>query len=416
MDAAPDPGTTRPAAHWCTRFVSLSAAVLVLAAGAVATGPATPRLVRTASSWSIAAHAAGPGSAPALASPTAPLPLTARLRPASAAISELGCSVVGGLRICSHGNDAALPGTAAAGEGGSGQTSTASTRIGCYGDGHSGPRIQAVYARPVTAADRLSAMLPSFRGWAGALEKAVDDSAHQTNGARHLRFATRPTSGGCTLDVLSVALPASAFASLTATISALQHQGLDSKGTKYLVWSDASGYCGIASMYDDATAGAGNLNNGAYPTYARIDRRCWGYAEAHEVVHMLGGVQKGAPHATAGFHCHDANDLMCYDDGTAGSQQVSTCASAQATLLDCHHDDYFSTAPARASWLATHWNVAGSAFLSPSWTDPAPAASPSPQPTPPADTAPAAGPGPSPSPQPLPPLAIPSLPPLGIAS
>lgn len=375
--------------------------------------------VTTVTAVTAAALSIAPLSASASGRAAAPLrPTTAALaiRPTIRTGTELVCSRLTTLRLCTHGDDARGPWQSAAGEGSGQQTSTASTRVGCYGDGHSGARIQAVYARPVTATDRLSAMLPTFRGWAGALEKTIDDSAHQTSGARHLRFVTRPTSGGCSLDVLSVALPASAFDSLTATISALQHQGLDTKGTKYLVWSDASGYCGIASMYDDATAGTGNLNNGAYPTYARIDRRCWGYAEAHEVVHMLGSVQKGAPHATAGFHCRDGNDLMCYDDGSAGSRQVSTCASSQATLLDCQHDDYFSTAPARGSWLATHWNVAGSAFLSPTWTDSGPAATASPQPSPPADGNPPTDPGQSPSTQPLPPLAIPSLPPLGLAS
>lgn len=290
------------------------------------------------------------------------------------AVADLSCGLVGRLKVCSHGDDSRLHSTTAAGEGTGSPTSTSSTRIGCYGDGHTGARIQAVYARPSTASDRLTTLLPSFRGWAGALEKAVDDSAHQTGGARHVRFATRPSGTGCTLDVISLALPAGAFSSLTATISALQQAGLDAKGTKYLIWSEGTGYCGIASMYDDAGAASSNLNNGANPTYARIDHRCWGYAEAHEVVHMLGGVQKSAPHATAGFHCRDGRDLMCYDDGSAGSRQQSVCGTSQAELLDCRHDDYFSTATVRGSWLSSHWNVAASAFLSPDWSDPQPGA------------------------------------------
>lgn len=287
--------------------------------------------------------------------------------------ADVACSLVGSLRLCSHGDDAAV---AAGGEASSQQLSTASTRIGCYGDGRSGSRVQAVYARPVGAANRLGSYQSSFRGWAGALEKAVNDSAHQTGGARHIRFATTASGSGCVLDVRAVALPANAFTSFAATVSALQRQGLDAPNVKYLIWSEASGVCGMASAYEDSSPSKDNLNNGLYPTYARVDRKCWGYAETHELTHMLGGVQKGAPHATAGLHCRDGRDVMCYADGTAGSRQVSVCAAAQARLLDCRHDDYFSTAPPAGSWLATHWNIANSGFLAPGWTEPAAQAAP----------------------------------------
>jgi hypothetical protein len=60
---------------------------------------------------------------------------------------------------------------------------------------------------------------------------------------------------------------------------------------------------------------------------------------------------------------------MCYADGTPanpldGSGLAFPCAgSPSAELLDCGGDDYFSQSPAPGSWLAGHWNVAGSAFL-----------------------------------------------------
>ena len=342
-------------------------------------------------------------SGPASAAPSA----VSRIGRLALPAAEITCGLVGDVPLCSHGDDGRLAPQASAGEGSRQQAGTASTRIGCYGNGRTGARVQTVYARPIGAPDRLPSMRASFRGWAGAIDKAVDDSAHQTRGARHVRFVTKPTAEGCELDIASVSLPPNAFASFNATVSALQQRGMAATGVKYLVWSDAKTLCGMASSYADSSPGASNANNGLYPTYARVDRSCWGYAETHELTHMLGGVQKDAPNATAGFHCRDASDVMCYDDGTTGSQQISSCTSSQSRLLDCRHDDYFSTAPVRDSWLAGHWNVAQSSFLSPVWSSQETAPAPAPAPAEPAGSSQdgtGSEPAPTPSPTPLLPL------------
>lgn len=229
----------------------------------------------------------------------------------------------------------------------------------------------------------------------------------RTGGRRHVRFATTPGTS-CQLTVLNVVLPDSAFGSFRATIDALEVRGFNAPASKYLVWADAVGVCGMATTYADDSPGPDNLNNSGYPAYGRIDRRCWGKVETHELVHMLGGVQRSARNATAGFHCSDGHDVMCYDDGTAGSTQKSVCAREWAQLLDCRSDDYFSVAPPTGSYLATHWNTARSSFLAAASTEAAP---PSPRP---ASPAPSASPTPTPAPLmpdvELPPL--PSLPPV----
>lgn len=357
----------------------------------------------------LAALALAGGGGVLAASPAAvqtPLSPAGPARTLTSTVTGLACANVDRLRLCSHGDDAALRPSTAAGEKGA-QAATSSTRIGCYGDGTSGARVVAAYLRPTGSVDRFAQYVDRFRGWAGAVEKSVDDSAHQTKGARHVRFATTPGSS-CSLQIVRLTLPADAFSSFTGTVQALQKRGFDHEGSKYLLWTDASGYCGVASTYDDDKLGSDNLNNGRLPTYARVDRTCWGYAEGHEVMHMLGGISPHAPHATAGFHCNDGSDLMCYDDGSARSTQHPVCGSAQARLFDCRHDDYFSTAPTRGSWLAGHWNVAFSSFLSPAWTESAPPApAPSAAPTPGTED-PSVGSNPSSSPRP-----IVSLPPLG---
>jgi hypothetical protein len=263
-------------------------------------------------------------------------------------------------QLCSHGDDARMaPARAAGGGGRSGtRTPTGSSRIGCYGDGVSGPRVQAVYAYPSDRPNRLDQLTPYLRRWAAGVDTQFDHSAVQTGGHRHVRYVA--TAGPqCTLDVLPVALSNSDLATLTDTITGLRRRGLNQAARKYLIWADTSVLCGIATTYRDDQPGQANLNNGYGPQYARIDHPCWGYAEAHELLHTLGGVQTSAPHATAGGHCRDGADLMCYPDGTAGATpQTKACREAQQLWFDCNHDDYYS------------------AFLAATWSEPAPPAAP----------------------------------------
>jgi len=153
---------------------------------------------------------------PAAASSQLPAPVGrittavgAQVTAAARAATGLACQAVGTLKVCSHGDDAELQPSSAAGERGS-QASTSSTKVGCYGDGVSGPRVVAAYLRPEGSVDHFAQYAGKFRGWAGAIETAINASAHQTKGARHLRFATTPGSG-CSLRILRLTLPASAF-------------------------------------------------------------------------------------------------------------------------------------------------------------------------------------------------------------
>lgn len=207
-------------------------------------------------------------AAPPVAAPRTPAAAPV-VRARGVAVPGLVCDMVSGLQLCSHGDDEHLGEASTAQGGPSSSSSTSSTKIGCYSGG---PLVQAVYARPVEAPDRYSSTLASFRGWAGAVEKTVDDSARKTKGARHVRFASVASGQSCTLSVLRVTLPAKAFASFNDTVGALRDLGLDKVDVKYLVWADAKGYCGIASTYADDSAAADNANNGRYPSYARIDR------------------------------------------------------------------------------------------------------------------------------------------------
>jgi hypothetical protein len=236
----------------------------------------------------------------------------------------------------------------------------------CEGDGTSGYRIQAIYARPADRPDRSASVVPSIPGWAAQADDAFADSAATMGGSRRLRFVTNPD---CTLDVDVVTLSAASGGSFQTMIEELRALGYTRSDRKYLVWMDEVGaYCGIAQMYPDDRSAQTNWNNGGVPMFARVDSACWGHGgsssstEAHEIVHTLGGVQSSAPHATGNGHCTDEYDVMCYVDGQGVTMQYP-CPSSQAGLLDCGHDDYFHLAPPAGSYLAEHWNVANNRFL-----------------------------------------------------
>jgi hypothetical protein len=278
---------------------------------------------------------------------------------------------VGNRIACTHGPDPApagvtlgrRPTTAELVQTTSSSSSTSSTGgiVPCYGDGVSGPRVQVVYARAADVADRFADIASLVTTWVGGLDTVFAESAAQTGGIRHVRWVT---DSACNLTVQRVQLSTSGDDSFTNTISELQAAGLNRTDRKYLVWMDSSVYCGIAELVTDDQPGSTNRNN-VGPNFARIDSICWGQsnsAEAHELMHVLGGVQYSAPHSSGAGHCTDENDRMCYSDHS-GLAMSYMCPSSNERLLDCNHDDYFNTAPASGSYLATHWNSASSVFL-----------------------------------------------------
>jgi len=260
---------------------------------------------------------------------------------------------------------------------GDGPTHAAGTPgIGCYGDGQDGQRVQAIYAVPADQPDRYDQVAPFIRQWAAETDAVFQASAAQTGGIRRIRFLT---DASCNLVVTRAALSPWGDDTFEDTIVELEAQGFDRSDRKYLVWMDSTELCGIATYYVDSRVSADNYNNGPAgvpASFSRIDSGCWGLAsrgqsvEAHELMHSLGAVLPNAPNGTLYGHCSDDDDLMCYADGSPLLVLRSVCPSDQEPLFDCEHDDYFSTAPPTASWLATHWNGAANSFLATTFTSP----------------------------------------------
>jgi hypothetical protein len=247
-------------------------------------------------------------------------------------------------------------------------TVSAGTSIACIGDGVSGNRVQALYAHGSDVGSRYDAVLPLIRRYAADADYAINVSAGKSGSGRRVRFVTQPD---CALSVQRVALSPSGVDGFSAMTSELKAKGFDRSDRKYLIWVDAAvGICGLGQMYLDDRAGGDNRNNRG-SMYARVDAPCWDYAEVHELIHTLGGVQDSSPNSTRAGHCVDENDTMCYVDTSKRATQV-VCSSAPSWEVDCGLDDYFNAAPTAGSYLDTSWNTSRSSFLEGGPAPPAP--------------------------------------------
>ncbi|MFL5799529.1 MAG: IPT/TIG domain-containing protein [Actinomycetota bacterium] len=240
--------------------------------------------------------------------------------------------------------------------------------VPCVGDGTTGNRVQAVYAHLSTKPDHFSTVAPLIRTWAAQANEAFNASAAETQGSRQIRFVTK----SCVLSVLDKSVPANSASNFGAEITALANGGLKATNRKYLIWTDATSYCGLGEVFANTSSSTSNRNNKG-PQYASVEKDCWGQlgnprstgpssVEAHELTHALGAVQANSPHHTSAGHCTDEWEAMCYVD--AGSTHLQfTCPIQHSAFLDCGHNDYFSTNPPANSYLATHWNTAKNSFL-----------------------------------------------------
>jgi hypothetical protein len=270
----------------------------------------------------------------------------------------------------------------------------------CDGDGTTGKRIQVLYVRAASTTSRYAQYLQSFRTWAAGVDGIYNASAKETGGSRHIRFVT---TTGCQVDVQEVEVPDGAMDTFTSMITALKTLGYNRTDRKYMIFGDATVYCGIGTFAGDDQPGSANRSNSG-PSYGRSDAGCWtsGVA-AHELGHNLGAVNTGAPHSSKAGHCLDEYDVMCYND-SGGLTTTTVCAGKAHDLrLDCNHDDYYNTNPSPGSYLSNHWNVADNQFLiNTDGIEPAPTPSPSSSPSP----AHSRSPSPSASPSSPPPAAV----------
>lgn len=218
----------------------------------------------------------------------------------------------------------------------------------CVGDGRSGPRIGVIYASPEGTPSRFAQLRPWIQV---ALAAATGVVEHSSQGRRTIRWVHGPD---CEPLVIEITAPAARLATWDGVLDALDDEpGIRGRNRVWLVYADAA-------PAEPQYAGKGGYG------YAVVWPSGWGAAEAHELIHAIGGVSDQAPHATGAGHCNDGRDVMCYDDGGPAGQQIVRCdGELDPWLMDCGGDDYFNLAPEPGSWLARHprANIAWSRYL-----------------------------------------------------
>lgn len=249
-------------------------------------------------------------------------------------------------------NGAGAPVTAA-----SGSSKLIGKVPGCNGDGTSGNRIAFYYAYFSGQPNELAAARNNLVNVVERANALVYQSSQAFGVDQSLRIVT---DSDCVPLIRAIELPAADVDSFSATV---RDSHLSATNRKYVLFTNTAHYCGLGTLDFDDQPGSDNVNNGG-PSWARIDLGCWtGAVTAHEIFHMLGAVQKSAPHYDGTGHCTDDYDLMCYQSANGKPVSVRCPDPVMQQRLDCGGDDYYNPHPAPGSYLATHWNTANSSFL-----------------------------------------------------
>jgi hypothetical protein len=202
----------------------------------------------------------------------------------------------------------------------------------------------------------------------GAFFQAAVESG-STNGA-DLIFLCDST-GAVRVDVVRLA-HTEGEGTWSTIISDLKALGYKRTNEQYAVYYEATpigATCGQGEIETDDTDGSTNLNN-VGPTFAFVfDCDDGGSTLLHEIGHNLGAVQPGAHYSTGvsegnGWHCYEAFDVMCYNDGgdLDPGYIVTNCAE-YVDHFDCRHDSYFDAkigtgqGGGAGSYIDTHWNI-----------------------------------------------------------
>lgn len=287
--------------------------------------------------------------------------------------------VIGGAPTCTHGGDALVPDVGPASR--NLATRSPVPQAPCPGDGRSGRRIHVLLGYPSdTHAPDAAAARPLIKQTLALADQNLDAQSASESGQHYRFWCFRDRAVTITV-VRLTAIGADTTYTFTDVANGLDARGFHSSAFVYVAFVANIDCCypygGQGSLaLDDRPDPATNANNGAGPRYSMIrfglgdDPESLALAFQHETGHNLGAVQDSAPHTSGAFHCYEINDVMCYNDGgsyfSGGGSLIGSCPGMSPTgmyAFDCNGDDYYNVAPASRNYLADHWNVADSSWL-----------------------------------------------------
>ena len=268
-------------------------------------------------------------------------------------------------------------------------------QVHCETDGTEGRRIVGVYLYPPGTANNYSIHADPIRKTLAKIDEVWDLAADPFD--QHPRWSCYTDTRFPRIQIVKgPAIGSDGVYTFSDVTHALARAGFADPDRIYLIFADhmdaAYPYNGQATVDDDDRYSQANANN-IGPAYAMIDAaaRDWKWSHMwhgamHELGHALGAVQCSAPHSTCPggesnhHHCWDEVDIMCYEDGgsygrgrdgiagTSDDRRMRIdcdAGSPESAQWDCGKDDYFNIAPASGSYLATHWNLRNSRFVTP---------------------------------------------------
>jgi len=252
----------------------------------------------------------------------------------------------------------------------------------CPGNGWKGARVHVLLGVPSDTTAPPAASTKSLLRQALAMADANLDATSPQVG-QHYRFYCRDDTS---VTIRTVTLPAIGTDNTYAfndVIKGLSNAGYTKPSAIYAAFVANIDCCytygGQGSLADDDRSGASvNANNGSFARYsmmrlgAGFDASTLALLFQHETGHNMGAVQNSAPHTSGAYHCYETNDVMCYNDGgsyfVGGGTLVSVCPTLTTVGLyafDCGGDDYYNASPPANSYLADHWDVSESKWLTP---------------------------------------------------